>query len=609
MYDVTVVVTDTDSNTDSQAVMVKVTNVEETGAIDFSTLQPRVGFPMTATLADPDNVNADSVEWQWYWGRTFEENDIPTTECAEASSDDCLIKDATSGTYRPVAGDAGKRLTAVATYTDGHANDEDARDMVIERGEKDVLVNTINQAPVFPDRDEEMEGRQTAQERSIAENSPATDDNNLPTPIGDPVEAKDEDGVLTYSLGGPDAGFFNIDRSTGQLQVKAALDKETKDTYTVTVTAADSLGASSTITVTIKVTNMDEMPDLEGEAPAKYAENGTAAVATFAATDPEGKTIVWSVAGLDNEEFTIENGVLRFKSSPDYEDTDNTDHMYVFTVQVSDGGGNPATKEVSIEITNVEEAGTIMLSTLQPQVDVELTATLTDPDEAMTNTITWQWYRGSSPISGANAGVNTPTSTYIPDDGDIGSILRAQAMYDDEEDEDKTAQQNSYRSVRSEPQENIGPLFPDQDLNQNDVQKDQTREVAENTPAGRNIGAPVAASDTDDLLTYSLDATAANSFDIVRSSGQIRTKSALNFETTPSYTVTVKATDPFGSSDSAQVTITVTDVNETPIFIAGATSIDHEEGTDVLDIDASDNNPNRPYTPSETMTLLMTRPT
>ena len=32
-----------------------------------------------------------------------------------------------------------------------------------------------------------MEGRQTAQERSIAENSPATDTNNdEPTPIGDP---------------------------------------------------------------------------------------------------------------------------------------------------------------------------------------------------------------------------------------------------------------------------------------------------------------------------------------------------------------------------------------------------------------------------------------
>ena len=38
------------------------------------------------------------------------------------------------------------------------------------------------------------------------------------------------------------------------------------------------------------------------------------------------------------------------------------------------------------------------------------------------------------------------------------------------------------------------------------------------------------------------------------------------------------------------MTITVTDVNEIPMFTAGATSIDHEEGTDVLDVDSSDNN-------------------
>ena len=85
-----------------------------------------------------------------------------------------------------------------------------------------------------------------------------------------------------------------LSETTGQLQTKAELDKETKDTYTVTVTAADSLSESSTITVTIKVTNVDEMPDLEGEAPEEYAENGTGAVVTFRAEDPEGESITWS---------------------------------------------------------------------------------------------------------------------------------------------------------------------------------------------------------------------------------------------------------------------------------------------------------------------------
>ena len=594
LYEVTVVVTDTKGNTDEQAVMVKVTNVEEPGAIEFSTLQPRVGFPVTATLTDPDNVNADSVEWQWYRGATItidtdfdptDANGLPQNECGGAITMNCSIKGATSAVYVPVAGDVGEILTAVATYTDGNGDGKD----YAAKAEFNPLVNTINMAPVFMDQDEETEGRQTAQERTILENSPATDpDNNEPTPIGDPVTAMDEDASLTYSLGGPDAGSFAIARNTGQLQVKAALDKETKDTYTVTVTATDSLGASSTITVTIKVDNMDEMPDLAGEAPEEYAENGTAAVATFTATDPEGKSITWDLAGVDAAAFSIVNGVLRFENSPDYESPADQggDNTYDITIEASDGGVNTtASKIVSIEVTNVDEDGTVMLSTLQPQVGRILTATLDDPDRENAITVSWQWYRGSDPISRANDGAGRVNSAYTPAAGDIGSTLRAQAMYGDGEGEDKTARGQSFRSVRRAPGSNTDPAFPDQDPNAPDIQKAQTREVAENTRAGTNLGAPVSATDAGDLLTYSLS---GDSFDIVRSSGQIRTMADLDFESTPSYTVMVTATDPFGADDSAEVTITVTDVNEAPM-LTGAATIDHVEGATALEDDSGTN--------------------
>ena len=126
------------------------------------------------------------LEWQWYRGGSFDENAIPEAECPATQADNCLIKDATSATYVPTTeGDATNRLTVVAIYTDGHANEDDAKDMVVARGGNDVLVSTVNQAPVFPDQDEETEGRQTAQERSIAENSPAMT-NGDPTTIGDP---------------------------------------------------------------------------------------------------------------------------------------------------------------------------------------------------------------------------------------------------------------------------------------------------------------------------------------------------------------------------------------------------------------------------------------
>ena len=52
-----------------------------------------------------------------------------------------------------------------------------------------------------------------------------------------------------------------------------------------------------------------------------------------------------------------------------------------------------------------------------------------------------------------------------------------------------------------------------------------TRTIPENTPAGRNIGGPVTATDEDeDTLTYTLGGTDAASFGIVSTTGQLQTR-------------------------------------------------------------------------------------
>ena len=57
------------------------------------------------------------------------------------------------------------------------------------------------------------------------------------------------------------------------------------------------------------------------------------------------------------------------------------------------------------------------------------------------------------------------------------------------------------------------------------------RSVDENTPAGRIIGTPIAATDADnDRRTYSISGTDAAFFDVLASSGQLRTEAALNHE-------------------------------------------------------------------------------
>ena len=157
--------------------------------------------------------------------------------------------------------------------------------------------------------------------------------------------------------------------------------------------------------------------------------------------------------------------------------------------------------------------------------------------------------QGQQPHHSADDGAGMVTSSYTPAAGDVGSVLRAKAMYNDgeDEDEDKTAQENSYRSVRSAPQSNTNPVFP---IPSGQETTNQTREVAENTPSGRNLGAPVAASDPGDVLTYSLSGERAAAFDINRVTGQLSTKAKLDYEDdTNEYIVTVTATDPFGRPD------------------------------------------------------------
>ena len=73
----------------------------------------------------------------------------------------------------------------------------------------------------------------------------------------------------------------------------------------------------------------------------------------------------------------------------------------------------------------------------------------------------------------------------------------------------------------------------------------------------------MAASDANgDALTYALSGTDAVSFAIDSDTGQLMTLADLDYETKASYSVTVAASDSGGLSDSIDVTITVTDVDE-----------------------------------------------
>ena len=102
------------------------------------------------------------------------------------------------------------------------------------------------------------------------------------------------------------------------------------------------------------------------------------------------------------------------------------------------------------------------------------------------------------------------------------------------------------------------PAFPDSESG--------ARSIPENTDAGVDIGDAIAAESAVGALTYGIAGDDAADFDIVVATGQLKTKSALDYETKASYILSITATDEFGRSASLDLTVEITDVGEAPVF-------------------------------------------
>ena len=428
----------------------------------------------------------------------------------------------------------------------------------------------------------------------------ATDLNAGDSAVNDP---------LAYSLSGTDAASFTIDSGTGQISLAAGaqLDYEDKRTYRVTVEVTDGRdqygdddmdAIDDRQNVTITVTNVNEAPVITTtsttHADFDVDENTMTSkvIKTYEATDVDASTtLTWSLEGNDAGDFTITKkaggrGELRFASVPNFETPVDADTMndYDIRVKVRDNGisGNrdasnqlEDTLAVTITVENVEEEGTVTLTTDTGtiQARVEVTAALED-DDGPTG-VTWQWARSPNGrtlwvnIQGATLAAYTPTL-----EEDRGNYIRATASYTDGHGPNKTAAQVSAR-VGDPPPVNSEPVFPSTESGR--------REVEENSAGGTAIGAPVEATDlnagdsaVNDPLAYSLSGTDAASFTIDAGTGHIRLASdvELDYEGKRTYRVTVEVTDGRDQNgdddmdaidDRQNVTITVTNVNEAPV--------------------------------------------
>ena len=533
--DLAVRVTDSGGLTDAIVVTINVTDVDENRAPAFTD-----GSTTTRSVAE----------------NTGSGQDIGSAVAATDPDDDTLTytlggKDAasfridnTNGQLRTQAAldyESDASYSVTVSVSDGNGS-SDSIDVTI-------TVTNVNEAPSF------TEGSTAT--RSIAENTASG------TNIGTAVTATDVDAntTLTYTLGGADAAAFRINSTNGRLKTRAALDYETKTSYSVTITVSDSK-LTDAIDVTINVTDVDEnrAPSFtEGNrATRSVAENtgsGQDIGSAIAATDPDtDDTLTYTLSGRDASSFSIvsTNGQLQTSGALDYE----TKTPYSVTVSVSDGNGSSDSIDVTITVTNVNEAPSFANSTATRSIaentaantNIGTAISATDPDTGDTLTYT---------LGGADAAAFRINST--------NGRLKTRAALDYET-------KSSY-TVRITVSDSELTDTIDVTINVTDVDENRapafaegtstTRSVAENTAANTNIGSAVSATDPDnDTLTYTLGGTDAAAFSIVSFSGQLQTRAALDYETKSSYAVTVSVSDSNSGSDNISVTINVIDAPE-----------------------------------------------
>ena len=175
-----------------------------------------------------------------------------------------------------------------------------------------------------------------------------------------------------------------------------------------------------------------------------------AVVDVAAGGDADGDSLTYSVSGAGAAKF---NNVFNFNTSTgeitvksganiDYESSDKS---YSITVSVTDGedatgatespATTDATASVSIEVINIDDPGTVTLSTAAPRVGSALTATVSDQDGAPLLTKA-QWSRAPRAdalfidIDGANHyAPQRAESTYTPTAADQSNYLKVTMFY------------------------------------------------------------------------------------------------------------------------------------------------------------------------------------
>ena len=146
------------------------------------------------------------------------------------------------------------------------------------------------------------------------------------------------DGSWSYELDNDDADTQALNAS-----------ESVSETFELRVTdGTDAPSATKTLTITVQGTN--DAPIIgdgtdDGALAVDVAE-GTKAVATLTATDPDGDGLTYALSGADKDLFAVSaTGVVTFINAPDFSST-AADNTKTFTLTVTDDSTDTLTDSV-----------------------------------------------------------------------------------------------------------------------------------------------------------------------------------------------------------------------------------------------------------------------
>lgn len=403
-----------------------------------------------------------------------------------------------------------------------------------------VSVNNVNDPPVF---------QGTPFTTTVSENVP--DGTSVLQ-----IKATDEDSsdTLSYSLSGTNSSHFQVSSSTGLILTAQEPDYEVLNYYSLTVSVSDgTTTVSQPLTITVADAN-DSPVFLDAPYSVQINENdASASVLRVNASDADNNTLHFTLAGSGSTHFSIhpQTGLISLAQGLDFEDI----IMYVLTLIVTDGEGGVNTTSVTVEVINQNDAPVFASAPYAAAIDENIdTGTqvvlASASDEDSNDTLVYS-------LSGANSSHFTISAT---------GVISTDSVIDYE-----SSSSYSLTILVSDGTVSVSTLLTItvNDINDAPAFTSTPYAVTLNEGTASSVSVfQVSASDEDsDSIVFSFVGITSSDFTINSVSGEISTATLLDFETTPSYVLTVQAFDGNGRKTLSTVTVTITDINdETPTF-------------------------------------------